>query len=59
MIIKSDDLNYMDAPVLERAQSILAVSACRVAIEAYRVNGGPLGGPDLDLVYQVASDLTL
>ena len=51
MIIKSDGLNYMDAPVLERAQFILAVLACRVAIEAYRVNDGSFGGPDLDVVY--------
>ena len=55
MIIKSDGLNYIGAPVLERAQSILAVLACQVvrmgAIESYRVNGGQFGGRDLDLVY--------
>ena len=46
---------YMGAPALVRAQSILAVLASQVvlmgAIEAYRVNGGPFGGRDLDLVY--------
>ena len=55
MVFESDGLNYMGAPVLVRAQSILAVLACLVvvmgAIEAYRVNGGPFGGRDLDLVY--------
>ena len=38
-----------------RAQSILAVLACQLAlkgaIEAYRVIGGPFDGRDLDLVY--------
>ena len=55
MIFESYDWNYMGAPVLVRAQSILAVLACQVvlmgAIEAYRVNGGPFGGRGLDLVY--------
>ena len=55
MIFGSDGLNYTGTPVLVRAQSILAVLACQVvqmgAIEAYRVNGGPFGGRDLDLVY--------
>ena len=55
MVFESDGLNYMGAPVLVCAQSILAVLACLVvltgAIEAYRVNGGPFGGRDLDLVY--------
>ena len=55
MIFDSDGLNYILAPVLVRAQFILAVLACQVvvmaAIEAYRVNGGPFGGRDLDVVY--------
>ena len=55
MIFESDGLNYMCAPVLVRAWSILAVLACHVilmsAIQAYRLNVGPFGGRDLDLVY--------
>ena len=55
MIFESYGLNYMGAPALVRAQSILAVLACQLvvmgAIEAYRVIGGPFGGQDLDLVY--------
>ena len=55
MIFESNGLDYMGAPVLVRAPSILAVLACQVvlmgAIEAYRVNGGPFGGRDLDPVY--------
>ena len=55
MIFESDGLNYMGAPVLVRAQFILAMLACQVvpmgAIEAYRVNVGPFGGRDRDLVY--------
>ena len=55
MIFKFDGLNYMGAPLLLRAQYLLAVLACQVvlmvAIEAYRVNGGPFGGRALDLEY--------
>ena len=55
MIFESDGLNYMGGPVLVRVQFILAVLASQVvlmgAIEAYRVNGGPFDGRDLDLVY--------
>ena len=55
VIIESYGLNYMGAPALVRAQSILAVLACQLvqmgAIEAYRVIGGPIRGRDLDLVY--------
>ena len=55
MIFESCVWIYMGTPVLVRAQSILAVLASQVvlmgAIEAYRVNGGPFGGRDLDLVY--------
>ena len=53
-IFESNGLNYMGAPVLVHAQSILAVLACEVvlmgAIEACSVNG-PFGGRDLDVVY--------
>ena len=63
MIFESYVWIYMGAPALVRAQSILAVLASQVvlmgAIEAYRVKGGPFGGRDLDLVYPVASNLTL
>ena len=55
MILESDGLNYMGAPVFVRARSILAVLACQAvmmgAFEACRVNGGPFSGRDLDLVY--------
>ena len=55
MIFESDGLNYMGAPVFVRGESILAVLACQVvlmgAIEAFRVNRGPFGARDLDLVY--------
>ena len=55
MIFESYGLNYMGAPALVRAQSILAVLTCQSvlmgAIEAYPVIGGPFGGRDLDLVY--------
>ena len=55
MIFGSDGLNHMGAIVLVRAYTTLAVLACQVvlmgAIEAYRVNSGPFGGRDLDLVY--------
>ena len=55
MIFESYGWNYIGAPVLVRAQYIIAVLACQVvlmgAIEAYRVNGDPFGGRDLDLVY--------
>ena len=55
VIFESYGLNYMGAPALVRAQSILAVLACQLvlmgAIEAYRVISGPFGGRYLDLVY--------
>ena len=55
MVFESDGLNYMGAPELVRAQSILAVLACHVvllrAIDTYGVNGGQFGGRDLDVVY--------
>ena len=57
MIFGFDDWNYMGAPVLVRAQSILTALACQVvlmgAIEVSRVNGSPFGGRDLDLVYPI------
>ena len=55
MIFESYGWNYIGAPSLVRAQYIIARLACQVvlmgAIEAYRVNGDPFGGRDLDLVY--------
>ena len=43
VIFESYGLNYMGAPALVRARSILALLACQLvlmgAIEAYRVNG--------------------
>ena len=55
MIFQSYGLHYVGAAVLVRAQSIFAVLPCKVvligAMEAYRVNGGPFGGRDLELVY--------
>ena len=61
MIFESYGWNYMGAPVLVRARSILAVLACQVvfmgAIQAYRVNGGPFGVRGLDLVYPSAKRL--
>ena len=55
MIFESYVWIYMGAPTLVRAESILDLLASQVvlmgAIEAYRVNGGPFGGRDLDLVY--------
>ena len=55
MIFESYGLNYMGAPALVRAQSILAVLACQLvlmgAIDAYRVVRSRFGGRDLDLVY--------
>ena len=53
-IFKSYGLKYVVAPVLVSAQTIFAVLACQLvsmsAFEAYRVNGGPFGGRDLELV---------
>ena len=55
MIFESYVWICMGAPALVSAQSILAELASQVvmmgAIEAHRVNGGPFGGGDLDLVY--------
>ena len=55
MIFESYVWICMGAPALVSAQSILAELASQVvmmgAIEAHRVNGGPFGGRDLDLVY--------
>ena len=63
MIFESYLWIYMGAPALVRAQSILAVLASQVvlmgAIEAYRVKGGLFSGREFDLVYPVASNLTL
>ena len=54
MIFEVYGLNYMCAPVLVRAQSILALLACQLvpmgAIEVCRVIGDPFGGRDLDVV---------
>ena len=55
MIFESYVWICIGAPALVSAQSILAELASQVvmmgAIEAHRVNGGPFGGRDLDLVY--------
>ena len=55
MIIESYVWIRTGAPALVSAQSILAELASQVvmmgAIEAHRVNGGPFGGRDLDLLY--------
>ena len=55
VIFESYGLNYIGAPALVRAQSILALLAYQLvlmgAIEAYRAISGPFGGRDPDLVY--------
>ena len=55
MIFESYVWNCMDAPALVSAQTILAELASQAVVmgatEAHRVNGGPFGGRDLDLVY--------
>ena len=55
MILESDCLNYKGAPVLVRAQFILAVLAFQAvmmcAFVAYCINDGPFSGRVLDLVY--------
>ena len=55
MILESYVWISMGAPALVSAQSIFAELASQVvmmgAIEAHRVNSGPFGGRDLDLMY--------